>query len=67
GFWWLIFHGETVGVFHHLHYVVATTIALVKLAEYSPHLVVAIVDLAIVVALAVGGYVGGRSAAEWPQ
>lgn len=65
GFWWLIFHGETVGVFHHLHYVVATTIFLVELAEYSPRLVVAGVDLAVALAFTVGGFVGGRAAAAW--
>lgn len=66
GFWWLLFHGETVGIFHHLHYVVATTIVLVELAEYSPRLVVAGLDLAVAVAFTVGGFVGGRAARAWP-
>jgi hypothetical protein len=65
GFWWQIFHAETVGVFHHLHYVVASTRFLIALAEYSPHLVVAGVDTVVALTLAVGSYVGGRAAVDW--
>lgn len=61
-FWWLVFHGETVGVFHHLHYVLATTDPFLAVAKDAPRLAVAALDTAVVAAFAVGGAVGGLAA-----
>jgi len=65
-FWWLVFHGDTVGVFHHLHYVLVTASALADLRTAAPRLVVASVALAVAVAFTAGGTIGGYAAARRP-
>lgn len=62
GFWWLVFYGDTVGVFHHFHYALATTTALVDLLTDAPRLVVAGGALVVAVAFAAGGVLGGYAA-----
>lgn len=64
--WWLILYGETVGVFHHIHYALATTTVLLDPAAAAPRLVVAGVSLLVAATLTVGGLVGGRAARAWP-
>lgn len=66
GFWWLVLYGDTVGVFHHVHYALATTVFLVDAGARAPRAVAAAVGLVVAAAFTVGGFVGGRAAAEWP-
>lgn len=66
GFWWLVFYGDTVGVFHHFHYALATTTALVDLLTAAPRLVVAGGALVVAVAFAAGGLLGGYAANRRP-
>lgn len=66
GFWWLVFYGDAVGVFHHFHYALATTTALVDLLTATPRLVVAGGALVVAVAFAAGGLVGGYAANRQP-
>ena len=65
-FWWLLFYGDTTGVFHHLHYALATTTALVDPLVAAPRVVAAAVALALAVAFAVGSLVGGYAADRRP-
>ena len=66
GFWWLVFYGDTVGVFHHFHYALATTTALVELLTDAPRLVVAGAALVVAGTFAVGGVLGGYAANRRP-
>lgn len=63
-FWWLLFYGDTVGVFHHVHYAVATSNVLLELGQYSPGAVAAGVALAVAAAFAAGGVLGGYAASR---
>ncbi len=63
-FWWLLFYGDTVGVFHHVHYALATTPSLVDLGAAAPELVGAAVALAVAAAFAAGGVLGGYAASR---
>lgn len=63
-FWWLLFHGDTVGVFHHVHYALATTPALLDFGQSAPGLVAAGVALAVAATFAVGGVLGGYAASR---
>jgi len=65
-FWWLLFYGDTTGVFHHLHYALATTTALVDPLVAAPRVLAASVALAVAVAFAAGGLVGGYAADRRP-
>lgn len=65
-FWYLVLHGDTVGVFHHVHYALATTVFLVELGEAAPRLVAAGVGAAVAAAFTLGGFVGGYAADGWP-
>lgn len=66
GFWWLVLYGDTVGIFHHVHYALATTPALVEPGAAAPRLVAAAVGTAVAVTGGVGGFAGGYAASEWP-
>jgi len=66
GFWWLLFYGDTVGVFHHVHYVVATSGPLLELGRYFPEAVAAGVSLVVAAAFAAGGTLGGYAASRRP-
>ncbi|MCG1002710.1 MULTISPECIES: hypothetical protein [Halobacterium] len=66
GFWWLVFHGDTVGVFHHLHYALVTTPALVDLIAGAPRLGVAGVSLVVAFAFAASGALGGYAVSRRP-
>jgi len=67
GFWWQVLYGETVGVFHHVHYALATTPELIDVAPGSPHLIAAFVSALVALTVTVGGFAGGRAAREWPR
>ncbi|MGB9963427.1 hypothetical protein [Halobacterium hubeiense] len=63
-FWWLLFNGDPTGVFHHVHYALATTPALLDAG--APEVVAGSVALAVAVAFAVGGVLGGYAANRRP-
>lgn len=58
-FWWLLFHGTTTGVFHHLHYAVASAALPDVLVDEVPRLVGASVSALVATVVAAGGFVGG--------
>jgi hypothetical protein len=67
GFWWQVLYSDTVGVFHHVHYALATTPELMDVAPGSPHLIAAFVGVLVALTATLGGLVGGRAACEWPR
>lgn len=66
GFWWQVRYDETVGIFHHVHYALATTPELLAVTPGSPHMVAAFVSALVALTVTVGGFVGGRAARSWP-
>lgn len=61
-FWWALFYGETVGIFHHLHYALATSGVPDEFVVEMPRVVAAVTSLLVAVAFTVGGFLGGVAA-----
>ncbi|WP_336037000.1 hypothetical protein [Halobacterium yunchengense] len=61
-FWYAVLYGETVGVLHHLHYALATTVWLLDVAARWPRLVVGGVAVAVAAAFVAGSLLGGVAA-----
>jgi len=62
GLWWTVLYGDTVGVFHHLHYALATVGVPNQFVEAVPRVVAAVAGLVVAVAFALGGVLGGAAA-----
>ncbi|MDL0121841.1 MULTISPECIES: hypothetical protein [Halobacterium] len=58
-FWWTVLYGDTVGVFHQLHYVLATAPIPGRLVRTAPRAVAAVAALLVAAAFTAGGYLGG--------
>lgn len=65
-FWWALFHGETVGLLHHLHYALATSGVPDAFVVGVPRVVAAVASLVVAAAFTVGGFLGGVAAARRP-
>lgn len=66
-FWWAVLYGETVGVFHHLHYALATAGVPGPLVRDVPRLVVGAASLLVAAGFAIGSVVGGWMATAGPD
>ncbi len=66
-FWWAVLYGDTVGVFHHLHYALATAGVPSRLIRDVPRVVVAAAALLVAAAFALGGRLGGWAATAAPD
>lgn len=65
-FWWALFYGETVGVFHHLHYALATSGVPDEFVVGVPRVVATVASLVVAVAFTVGGLLGSVAAVRRP-
>ena len=65
-FWWVVLHGETVGVFHHLHYALATSGVPNEYVAEIPRIVAAVASLVVAAGFAVGGLLGSVAAVRRP-
>ncbi|WP_232701420.1 hypothetical protein [Halobacterium wangiae] len=57
-FWWALFYADTVGVFHHLHYALATSGVPDEFVVGIPRVIAAVASLLVALAFAVGGLLG---------